>query len=226
VRVLEGCAIAALVSMAGFFSAGTYAVLDLHHRAVTTSLVPAVSAALAPTLAKVNEDLDEAHRLTLEAGLTAMDARKASAEELKALPALTQGIQTTVASSSAALLATRDTAVQVGLSAQEISTSATQLLSASTATVSGLQPVEQQATASLEALNSATTRLDALLADPSIAKSADNIESITASGKEFAADSAFELHKFVHPDKVKLGFWGTIDGGLLWAHSHVIPPLF
>jgi hypothetical protein len=62
--------------------------------------------------------------------------------------------------------------------------------------------------------------------DPNIPKITNNLSSFTASTSQIAADTAFKLHQFVHPDKVKLGFWGTVDGGFLWAHSHVIPPLF
>jgi methyl-accepting chemotaxis protein len=62
--------------------------------------------------------------------------------------------------------------------------------------------------------------------DPNIPKITQNLSNFTGSTSEIAADAAFKLHQFVHPDKVKLGFWGTVDGGFLWAHSHVIPPLF
>jgi hypothetical protein len=41
----------------------------------------ATTMAVGDTLAKVNLELDEMHRLTLEAGLTAMEARKASSKE-------------------------------------------------------------------------------------------------------------------------------------------------
>lgn len=62
--------------------------------------------------------------------------------------------------------------------------------------------------------------------DPNIPKILANGNSISTSSASIMADGAYKIHQLVHPDKVKLGFWGTIDGGLLWAHSHVIPPLF
>lgn len=46
-----------------------------------------------PIANQVNLDLEEGHRVILEAGLTAMEARKASAEERAALPALTLGAE-------------------------------------------------------------------------------------------------------------------------------------
>lgn len=52
-----------------------------------------VRKALPPLVNQVTADLQEGHRVILEAGLTAMEARKASAEERAALPALTAGAQ-------------------------------------------------------------------------------------------------------------------------------------
>lgn len=46
-------------------------------------------AGLPPIAAQAQADLQETHRLILEAGLTAMEARKASAEERAAMPGLT-----------------------------------------------------------------------------------------------------------------------------------------
>jgi hypothetical protein len=51
--------------------------------------VSGLRADLKPILKQSALDLQEAHNLILEAGLTAMEARKASAEERAALPALT-----------------------------------------------------------------------------------------------------------------------------------------
>lgn len=56
-----------------------------------------VRKALPPLVKQATADLEEGHRVLLEAGLTAMEARKASAEERAALPGLTAGAQDAIA---------------------------------------------------------------------------------------------------------------------------------
>lgn len=87
---------------------------------------------------------------------------------------------------------------------------------------SAMAPVNPLLIQSRQTLSDLQIRIN----DPNIPKITTNLASFTSSTSQIASDSAFKLHQFVHPNKTKLGFWGTVDGGFLWAHSHVIPPLF
>src|SRR6185312_13502155 len=66
--------------------------------------------ALNGTRAKLELDLDEGHRLLLEAGLTARDARKASDLELKYLPQWNRQITETMGNANETITALQGTA--------------------------------------------------------------------------------------------------------------------
>ena len=48
---------------------------------------------------------------------------------------------------------------------------------------------------------------------------------MTASGDQMLADGAYKTHQILHPDKVKLGFWGTVWVVLQGIHK-LEPPIF
>lgn len=80
--------------------------VDTVTASVTTAAasVSGLRADLAPILKQSTADLQEAHNLILEGSLTAMEARKASAEERAALPALTSGAQASIGALNADLV--------------------------------------------------------------------------------------------------------------------------
>lgn len=70
---------------------------DIHNTTQAANGAIGDARAYMPALAsQVELDLEEGHRLILEAGLTATEARKASAEERAALPALTASAQASI----------------------------------------------------------------------------------------------------------------------------------
>jgi hypothetical protein len=74
----------------------------------TTTTLNQVQAELKPLVRLANLDLQETHRVLLEAGLTAMEARKASAEERAALPGLTAKFNTSFDALNADLVSLND----------------------------------------------------------------------------------------------------------------------
>ena len=72
------------------------------------------------------------------------------------------------------------------------------------------------------AIRSANTQINS----PYIADFEKHVDGMSASGDSMLADAAWKTHQLLHPDKVKLGFWGSADAVAMWIHSHVLPPIF
>ena len=169
---------------------------------------------LSPTLTKLDLELDEAHRLTLEAGLTAMEARKASAKESAYLDQWNSQLSATM------------------VDAQGVMIQTSQTLGTMQATTGALQSPIYQATATLKAAQSTTeamqpvlSHLDALVTDPAIQNTITQTDLTMSHLDALSDDLQEEADKFVHPPKKKLGFWGTIWAGVQVAHKFE-PPLF
>jgi hypothetical protein len=148
---------------------------------------------IAPTSAKLGNDLDEIHRATLEIGLTAENVRKASAQwqQVSAQQAayFTQATQKTTADLDAFHDLVTHTDAQIN----------GQLLPALTSTVTQqntqLAELEKQTTASLATLQQASAQLEPVLqsaaeasanaaklsADPAIVETLQHIDATTAS---------------------------------------------
>jgi hypothetical protein len=173
-----------------------------------------LTADLSPTVTKLNLELDEAHRLTLEAGLTAMEARKASAKESAYLDQWNLQISETMTD------------------AQGVMNQTSEALAAIQQTTVALQAPITQATATLqaaqrstEALQPVMAHLDTLVTDPAIADAIAQTDATMKHIDVVTGDLQFEANKLIHPEKKKLGFWGTIWAGVQVAHKFE-PPLF
>lgn len=169
------------------------------------------SAKLQTITTKVALDLDEAHRLELEAGLTAMEARKASAEERAALPKLTAQASQAMRSLDGWVVTARNTTSGVGVSQQQIAARAVAVLATTDTTVRQLQPVMQQAQLSLVRLQAVETDLDRQVNDPAIARSLKHIDGTTASLEASAKDVQQEVHAITHPTWVHRVWRGVLD---------------
>ncbi len=149
--------------------------------------------------------------LILNAGLTANVAKRASIKELDTLDTLSNGINASVAGFNETLATTNTTIAKFGRDS-----SAT--LAVTNTAIAKLPPMLDASTATLESIN---RQVD----NPAIAISVDNVASMTDSGKIIAKNAADETTKLVHPNKKKLGFWGTLDATALYIHNHFLPPL-
>jgi hypothetical protein len=155
------------------------------------------AAAVDSTLVKVNQDLDDAHRVLLEAGLTAMEARKASAKESAYLDQWNAGITQTLGNANKVLVSLAATSdglrdSQAAIAAQTITT----LKSAQTS-IDGLQPTEVELTATIAELNKATSDIDALV--PPLTAMANNGASAMGHVDATTADVQKAVHNYLYP---------------------------
>jgi hypothetical protein len=188
----------AFAAVGAFFGAGTYIEVKLYRARPTINVQPLLSQA--------QLDLEELHRVTLEAGLTAREARMASHDERLALPNITGDVDTLLIRSAQALAATSDTARLVGTDAAAITGSTTALLDASTKTVAGLQPIELKAADAVEQMRTDEAHLDALIADPDIPIAIANLKDTgaaavraTSNVADTTADVKDAVHSYLHP---------------------------
>ena len=70
------------------------------------------------------------------------------------------------------------------------------------------------------AIRSANTQIN----NPYIADFEKHVDGMSASGDSMLADAAWKTHQLLHPDRVKLGFWGTIWAGAQYIKS-LEPPI-
>jgi hypothetical protein len=212
-RVLAVAQILALLAVAAVCIAVCLLILQLRHTLLDAG------AQLHVITQKATLDLDEAHHVLLESGLTAMEARKASAEERTALTKLTAQSSHAVASLDAWMVAGRNTTSGIGDSQAAIARSTVTALASLDTTVRDVQPVLQQTQVSMAKLDPLIDDLDRQVNDPAIASSLHNIDGTTASMEASAKDVQQEVHAITHPGWVKRVWSGFLD------LAHVFNPL-
>lgn len=67
--------------------------------------------------------------------------------------------------------------------------------------------------------------LDARVNDPHIAGIVAHADGMSANGDKMLADAQWKTHQLLHPDKVKLGFWGMTWAAIKAIHQ-IEPPIF
>jgi hypothetical protein len=152
-----------------------------------------------PLAQKAALDLDEAHRLELEAALTAMEARKASAEERKALPVLTAQVQRSLRDMDALLVAARQTTDGVGVIQQQIAQSTVQTMATLNTTVQNVQPVLAEAQHTIAGLGTVAADVDKQVSDPAVTEILHHLDGTTASVEATTKDLQQEVHSITHP---------------------------
>ena len=141
----------------------------------------------------------------------------------------TQLQERTTAPHVIAAMDTFNTAAQkLGTTADSLSGTATALTGTATAatatittagtTVAAFQPV-------LAAFTQDGKDLDTRINDPHVTALVAHLVGMSASGDKMLADAQWKTHQLLHPDKVKLGFWGGTWAGIQAVHK-LEPPLF
>lgn len=189
--------------------AATLALLSVAIMCGTVSYsVVTVNKHVSETLMKLDTEIDEAHRLTLEAGLTVMEARKASVKEIAYLDAWNKGISRTLIDFHDVMVETRSA---VG-SIQPVAVT-------TEATIRALQAPIAQANTDLAALQPVIAHTDALVSNPDLGATISNVASTTGHLDATAADVQQEVHSLTHPTWLH-----RLWGGLLDV-AHVFNPL-
>lgn len=192
-RALMCCALLAFTGLCG---ALTYAVLDVRaHLDAALSSIDAkpLLTDVHATAGKVNGEIDEMHRLTLEAGLTAMEARKASVKESAYLDQANAQVTTVASDVHHVMVTTQETVAAL----QPVALAAAGTLATTQSTIASLEPV--------------ITHVDALVTSPDITGTLSHVESTTAHVDATAADVQQEVHSLTHPTWAHR-IWGwTLD---------------
>jgi hypothetical protein len=97
-------------------------------------------------------------------------------------------------------------------------TAATATLSEGKRTIAAFQPV-------LAAFTQDGKDLDTRINDPHVTALVAHLVGMSASGDLMLADVQWKTHQLLHPDRVKLGFWGGTWAGIQAVHK-LEPPLF
>jgi hypothetical protein len=97
---------------------------------------------------------------------------------------------------------------------------ATDTLAEGKRTIAGFQPL-------ITAYTTTGNDLDAVIKDnePNLHLTLTHFAGMSASGDLMLADAQWKTHQFLHPDKIKLGFWGMAWAGLREIHK-LEPPIF
>lgn len=199
-------------------TAAVFCLSTIGYRVLTAPKIPD----LAPTVEKVNAEIDEAHRLTLEAGLTAMEARKASAKEISYLDQWNNQFSATINDFQQVMLQTRSTLAAV----QGTSEAATSTIQTTQETVAALQAPITQAAATLqaaqratEALQLAVVHLDVLVSDPAIKDTIAHTDATMGHVDATTGDVQHVVHEWAFP-----GIWSRVKGVALDI-AHAFNPL-
>lgn len=192
----------ALIAVGIFFLSATYSQRTLSRHA-------------SMTLMKLDDEIDEAHRLTLEAGLTVMEARKASVKEISYLDAWNKGISQALIDFHGVMTSTQATVAALQAPIEQ----SNRTLTSANDTVRLLQAPIAQLDADLAALQPVIAHTDALVSNPALSTTISNVASTTGHMDATAADVQQEVHSLTHPTWLH-----KLWGGLLDV-AHVFNPL-
>lgn len=165
------------------------------------------------TLPKVDAEVDESHRFSVEAGLTAMSVRKLTAVELQDIPQTEGKINAALDRANALLESSKVAIDQLTVSQTEVSAHAVTTLDALTANINQIKPVlvsSQQAIEGLKPVENAATRVitssqgaaDAVtkaVSDPALHNSLQNMQTATGNFADMSTDAKGWFHSWLHP---------------------------
>jgi hypothetical protein len=97
-------------------------------------------------------------------------------------------------------------------------TAATATLGEGKRTIAAAQPL-------LEAFTQDGKDLDSRINDPHVTALVAHLAGMSSSGDLMLADAQWKTHQLLHPDRIKLGFWGGTWAGIQAVHK-LEPPLF
>lgn len=142
--------------------AGLEAGLLFRHLDAQAKQAPSITA----TVTKLNQTLDDSHRILVETGLTSAETRKATATLNKSLPTILTGVQNAVTGLNAASAALTGTASQATTTLASVGSDAHGTFAATQTAFAGVAPV--------------LTHLDAVVSDSAIPASLANVQAATA----------------------------------------------
>jgi hypothetical protein len=163
------------------------------------------------TLAKFDQTMNVAQSLAAAGNGAILDGDEVARTEMALLPEWNRQFTQTMSS-------VQTTVSQAGADEATLTTSLTGAIDTTEGTIAKLQPTEDAATQSVK-------DFDALVRNPHIADLVTHVDDMSASGDKMLFDAQWKTHQLLHPDKVKLGFWGSVWVGVKTIHG-LEPPLF
>lgn len=163
----------------------------------------------------LDTEIEELHRLTLEAGLTAMEARKASVKESEYLDTWNSDLINTFRGVNTSLITLNSSIASIG----SVTSAATSTLITTQQTVADLQTPIRDASSTLMAAQRATDDLDTLLRLPALTSTIEHTDATMSHLDATTKDVQDAVHKYTHP-----GVWTRIKGFALDV-AHVFNPL-
>lgn len=188
--MVKAAATLALLSVALMCGAVSYSVVTVNKH-------------LSSTLIKLDSEIDEAHRLTLEAGLTVMEARKASSEERSYLKTWNTQLSQTLEAATSTLQAAQTSIVSMST----VSNAAVSTLNTTQQTVASLQEPIRNAATTLTEAQKAISDLDVLITDPNIPATIAHTDATMSHLDATTKDVQDEVYRYTHP-----GIWTKIKG--------------
>jgi ABC-type transporter Mla subunit MlaD len=143
-------------------------------------------------ITKVNTEIDEAHRLTLELALTSETVRKTSLKESAFVDTANSQVIQVLDNLNATLVSVRATSDQAARSASDVA-------SVTSTTIQNVQPVLEAATSELKTLQTTTESLNTLVTDPHLAATVANVDETTQHLNKTAAETESWMHGILHP---------------------------
>lgn len=99
------------------------------------------------------------------------------------------------------------------------------LLDSARAATDAIPPTMGKLEGTIDASTQAVKDVDARVTDPHVAGIISHADGMSASGDKMLADAQYKVHELLHPDKVKLGFWGATWAAIKAVHQ-IEPPIF
>lgn len=214
--------IVAIIALAGVSFAGIEMGILIHHldgdRAFARTQAEKAAANLGAVQSEFITDLradqSEVHHLLLETALTAMEARKVSADEQKALPAITNNIATATAKLSTAV----DTLNSVGESAAQTLTQTGNdvhtVLTTTNERVAELHDVEMATTQTIAEVHVDAADVHELLTSPDTKGMLAHGNHATAEFDGAITDTADYWHSTLHPRWPKRVYSALTSAGI------------
>jgi septal ring factor EnvC (AmiA/AmiB activator) len=191
----------------------------------TLTQADATIAAVTKEVAAVDTTRKTVDDLLVQTTVLVTDADDAATKETDTLDSVNKQVTATLANLNTTIVAL--TANQDAITDHVNAT-----LDATTITIKDIAPVLASLNTTVKNANTTVKDADTVIKDQNIQKTLASVSSIAASSAETSqhvdtvtGDVAFEVNKLVHPDKKKLGFWGTTNAIVMYL-NHFIPPIF
>jgi len=203
--------IAAFVSLIAFLSCGAYAFLRI---GLAVRDVPAVVTHLNGTLTRAEEVESKLYATAGNLDKATATWAASSKDQAAAVTALTADAHQTLVETRDAIAQADTTLATVDAQAKHLGPAIDSIQASFDAATPAVKQINQDVAdldTTIKATSALTGAATARIDDPHIDDLVKHLDGMSASSDKMLADAQWKTHQLLHPDKVKLGFWGTVD---------------